>query len=171
MNPTRTEARRQTSCYERVTKGERPAATDGSTRSGSGLAATQSHAAMSETTPERPLRDYATEVCERTGIRVVGIPRAPGDPLQSVHERAALPPSASPFYSVSMRRDRDGSRFFATPSRQLRYDGRIALIPSAGHLILTIGIPARFPRRLLAVSPGIWLAQLRPRHRSWRAGS
>ncbi|WHZ14385.1 MAG: limit dextrin alpha-1,6-maltotetraose-hydrolase [Nitrospira sp.] len=28
---------------------------------------------MSETTPERPLREYATEVCERTGVRV-GVP-------------------------------------------------------------------------------------------------
>lgn len=42
-------------------------------RSRSGQAAAQSHALMSEPRSERPLHDYATEVCERTGVRV-GVP-------------------------------------------------------------------------------------------------
>jgi hypothetical protein len=61
-----------------------------------------------------------------------------------------------------MKRDRDWSRFLATLSRHLRYDGEVALTPADAHLIPTVGIPTRFPQSLLAVSPGIWLAQLRP---------
>ena len=39
-------------------------------RSGSSPTSIPSHAGKSETTSERPLREYATEVCERTGVRV-----------------------------------------------------------------------------------------------------